>query len=72
MGQMDNSGTEDLGVMARLMYGYVLSNEAVLGPKETSFVLVSGLIPQDVRICILELLFQRLWIRSKLQHVMIM
>ena len=48
MGQMDSSGTEDLGIIARLMYGYVLSNEAVLGPKETSFVLVSGLIPQDV------------------------
>ena len=72
MGQMDNSGTEDLGVMARLMYGYVLSNEAVLGPKETSFVLISGLIPQDVSIYILELLFQRLWIRSKLQRMMVM
>lgn len=48
MGQMDSSGTEDLGIIARLMYGYVLSNEAVLGPKETSFVLISGLIPQDV------------------------
>lgn len=48
MSQMDNSGTEDLGILARLMYGYVLSNEAILGPKETSFVLISGLIPQDV------------------------
>ena len=48
MGQMDNSGTEDLGIMARLMYGYMLSNEAVLGAKETSLVVISGLIPQDV------------------------
>ena len=48
MGQMDNSGTEDLGIMARLMYGYMLSNEAILGAKETSLVVVSGLIPQDV------------------------
>ncbi|PKS11676.1 hypothetical protein jhhlp_001827 [Lomentospora prolificans] len=48
MGQMDRSGTEDLGLMARLMYGYVLSNTNVLSPAETSFVLIAGLIPQDV------------------------
>lgn len=48
MGQMDRSGTEDLGLMARLMYGYVLSNTAVLSPAETSFVMIAGLIPQDV------------------------
>jgi hypothetical protein len=48
MGQMDRSGTEDLGLVARLVYGYVLSNTAVLSPAETSFVLVAGLIPQDV------------------------
>lgn len=48
MGQMDRSGTEDLGLMARLMYGYVLSNTNVLTPAETSFVLIAGLIPQDV------------------------
>lgn len=48
MGQMDRSGAEDLGLMARLMYGYVLSNTAVLTPAETSFVLIASLIPQDV------------------------
>lgn len=49
MGQMDRSGTEDLGLTARLVYGYLLSNTAVLTPAETSFVLIAGLIPQDVR-----------------------
>ncbi|OJD35693.1 carboxymuconolactone decarboxylase [Diplodia corticola] len=48
MGQMDRSGTEDLGLTARLMYGYILSNEKVLDAKETSFVAIAGLIPQDV------------------------
>ncbi|KAF2501277.1 hypothetical protein BU16DRAFT_522264 [Lophium mytilinum] len=48
MGQMDGSGTEDLGVVARLLYGYVLSNESVLTAVETSFVMLAGLIPQDV------------------------
>ncbi|KAK4151176.1 hypothetical protein C8A00DRAFT_17388 [Chaetomidium leptoderma] len=48
MGQMDRSGTEDLGLMARLMYGYVLSNTNVLSAAETSFVMIAGLIPQDV------------------------
>ncbi|KEZ46679.1 hypothetical protein SAPIO_CDS0517 [Scedosporium apiospermum] len=48
MGQMDRSGTEDLGLTARLMYGYVLSNTNVLSSAETSFVLISALIPQDV------------------------
>ena len=48
MGRMDRSGTEDLGLTARLMYGYVLSNTAVLSATETSFVLIAGLIPQDV------------------------
>ncbi|KAL9640911.1 MAG: hypothetical protein Q9204_000504 [Flavoplaca sp. TL-2023a] len=50
MGQMDQSGTEDLGITARLMYGYILSNTSVLTALETSFVLLAGLIPQDVRI----------------------
>lgn len=50
MGQMDRSGTGDLGLTARLMYGYILSNERVLDAKETSFVAMAGLIPQDVRI----------------------
>jgi hypothetical protein len=49
MGQMDNSGTEDLGLLARLTYGYVLSNTKVLSAVETSYVLIAGLIPQDVR-----------------------
>ncbi|KAK5018259.1 hypothetical protein LTR39_001083 [Cryomyces antarcticus] len=48
MGQMDRSGTEDLGVTARLMYGYLLSNTNILTPAESSFVLLAGLIPQDV------------------------
>ncbi|KAL8999698.1 MAG: hypothetical protein Q9169_001515 [Polycauliona sp. 2 TL-2023] len=50
MGQMDRSGTEDLGITARLMYGYILSNTEVLSPVESSFVLLAGLIPQDVKI----------------------
>jgi hypothetical protein len=48
IGQMDRSGTEDLGLTARLMYGYILSNTNVLTAAETSFVLIAGLIPQDV------------------------
>ncbi|KZF24545.1 hypothetical protein L228DRAFT_245507 [Xylona heveae TC161] len=48
MGQMDRSGTEDLGVTARLMYGYILSNTNVLSAEESSYVLIAGLIPQDV------------------------
>lgn len=48
MGQMDNSGTEDLGLLARLIYSYVLSNTQVLSAVETSYVLIAGLIPQDV------------------------
>ena len=48
MGQMDRSGTEDLGITARLMYGYILSNTNVLTAAESSFVLLAGLIPQDV------------------------
>lgn len=49
MSQMDRSGTEDLGITARLMYGHILSNTNVLSASETSFVLVAGLIPQDVK-----------------------
>jgi hypothetical protein len=48
MGQMDRSGTEDLGLTARLMYGYILSNTSILSATESSFVLIAGLIPQDV------------------------
>ncbi|KAM0199545.1 hypothetical protein ACHAPA_006855 [Fusarium lateritium] len=48
MGQLDRSGAPDLGLLARLTYGYVLSNTDVLTPVETSFVLIASLIPQDV------------------------
>ena len=48
MGQMDRSGTEDLGLTARLVYGYLLSNINVLTHAETSYVLIAGLVPQDV------------------------
>ncbi|KAI9678829.1 MAG: hypothetical protein M1817_005889 [Caeruleum heppii] len=48
MGQMENCGTEDLGIVARLMYGYVLSDIKVLSAVECSWVLIAGLIPQDV------------------------
>lgn len=48
MEQIDRSGTEDLGLMARLLYGYILSNTNVLTAAETSFVMIAGLIPQDV------------------------
>lgn len=48
MGQMDRSGTEDLGLIARLMYGYILSNISVLTAAESSLVLIAALIPQDV------------------------
>ncbi|OQV06736.1 hypothetical protein CLAIMM_11267 [Cladophialophora immunda] len=48
MNQMELSGTEDLGVVARLLYGHILSNANILSPVETSYVLIAGLIPQDV------------------------
>ncbi|KAK8101226.1 uncharacterized protein PG998_007364 [Apiospora kogelbergensis] len=48
MGKLDRSGTQDLGLTARLVYGYLLSNTKVLSARETSFVMVAGLIPQDV------------------------
>ena len=48
MSQLDRSGTEDLGITARLMYGYILSNTSVLSACESSYVLLAGLIPQDV------------------------
>jgi len=48
MGQMDRSGSEDLGITARLMYGYILSNTSVLSAAESSFVLMAGIVPQDV------------------------
>ncbi|KAL9054260.1 MAG: hypothetical protein Q9206_003612 [Seirophora lacunosa] len=49
MSRMDRSGTEDLGLTVRLLYGFILSNANVLSPVETSSVLIAGLIPQDVR-----------------------
>ncbi|RPA75633.1 hypothetical protein BJ508DRAFT_418035 [Ascobolus immersus RN42] len=39
---------DDLGLTAQLLYSYILSNTKVLTAKETSFVLIAGLIPQDV------------------------
>ncbi|KAH8652485.1 AhpD-like protein [Xylariales sp. PMI_506] len=48
MGQMDRSGTEDLGLIGRLVYGHILSNVKILSPAETSFIMIAGLIPQDV------------------------
>ncbi|KAH9210855.1 AhpD-like protein [Leptodontidium sp. 2 PMI_412] len=48
MRQMDASGTEDLGLIARLMYAHILSNTSILNGVETSYVLIAALIPQDV------------------------
>lgn len=48
MRQMDTSGTEDLGLIARLMYAHILSNTRILNGAETSYVLIAALIPQDV------------------------
>ncbi|RDW83208.1 hypothetical protein BP5796_04699 [Coleophoma crateriformis] len=48
MEHMDGSGTEDLGLIGRLTYGYVLSNVNILNHRETSFVLIAALVPQDV------------------------
>jgi hypothetical protein len=45
---MDESGTEDLGLAARLVYSYIMSNTSVLTAVESSYVLLAGLIPQDV------------------------
>lgn len=47
MGGMRNS-YDDLGVVAELMYGHVFSNLEVLGARDTSLLLVAGLIPQNV------------------------
>ena len=52
MSQMDRCGTPDLGIAARWTYGGILSGGqtrySVLSPMEISFVLMAGLIPQDV------------------------
>ena len=48
MTSLDHSGTEDLGLAVRLAYGYLLSTTAVLSEAETSFVMIAGLVPQDV------------------------
>lgn len=48
MASLDNCGTEDLGLAVRLAYGYLLSTTSVLSEAETSFVMIAGLVPQDV------------------------
>ncbi|KAG4411250.1 hypothetical protein IFR04_015611 [Cadophora malorum] len=48
MRQLDTSGAEDLGLIARLMYAHILSNTRILNGAETSYVLIAALIPQDV------------------------
>lgn len=48
MDALDRCGTEDLGLAVRVTYGYVLSTTAVLSEAETSFVMIAGLVPQDV------------------------
>ena len=45
---MELSGTEDLGAVAKLLYGHIVSNTTILSPVETSYVLIAALIPQDV------------------------
>ena len=49
MQQTDFSGTDDLGITARLIYGHLISNMRILSAVETSYVLIAGLISQDVR-----------------------
>lgn len=44
---MKISGTEDLDLIAKLMYAFVLSNTKILDQAETSYVLIAALIPQD-------------------------
>ncbi len=46
--QLDGCGTQDLSLAVRLVYGYFLSNTDVLSDAETSFVLIAGLMLQDV------------------------
>ena len=48
MAIVDNSGAPDLGITARLIYSYFLSNTAILIAAESSFVGIAGMIPQDV------------------------
>ena len=48
MTSLDHCGTEDLGLAVRLSYGYLLSTTSVLSEAETSFIMIAGLIPQDV------------------------
>lgn len=38
----------DLGITARLIYSYFLSNMAILTAAESNFVGIAGMIPQDV------------------------
>lgn len=48
MSSLDHCGTQDLGLAVRLTYGYVLSPTTILSEAETSFVMIAGLVPQDV------------------------
>jgi hypothetical protein len=48
MGRLESVGTDDLGLATRLAYGHIISNTTILSPVETSFVMIAGLIPQDV------------------------
>jgi hypothetical protein len=48
MNDMDHCGIQDLGLLARLAYSYVLSNIDILSEVETSVIMVASLIPQDV------------------------
>lgn len=48
MDNLDSCGTEDLGLISRLVYGHIVSNTKILSAVESSYVLLAGLIPQDV------------------------
>lgn len=43
-------GYEDLGVVAQVLYGHVLSEQSVLAPKETSWCLCVGLVAEGVEV----------------------
>jgi hypothetical protein len=45
---MENSGTEGLGLVVRLMYSHILINTSILSAVVPGFVLMAALIPQDV------------------------
>lgn len=62
MGGMRNS-YDDIAVVAELMYGHVFSNTEVIGKRDTSFCLIAGLIPQDVRrkLALQDKVFVKVW-----------